>query len=520
MSVSLIPYAGVNSTFVLAANATNIIGLEDIPSLDDKYVVQVFDQRESPQIKVADIRVNPNEEGIAWIDLKPVLQQLVTSRQLNIENTADPGEGKVFSTSDLETATIQVRIGYESIASGLVISNTISNVKVFRAKVNQMDANSDYDDEAKNRINTSAGEWDWGIEYNPNNGTILGVQDEPMLSGDDSIPVETVVDTPGTVLTDVNTYLLPTEITDGYPTSRIPNDHIILTQKITRNSAGQIPFRSVTVRNAHSSFNAVTPPPTITHGLRAIYLWQYQANGSLATSPLFIRNLTPNGGGPDVDYGDLPQAAFYPYDWITFNLANTLDLDGSSPYTIQSNTHHLYLTFHVNNGSGNITGETAWHAMRYDIVDNCADYSPYTVRWLNSKGFYDYFQFNKKHEYKIDASRNTYLQSDFDYNRGMIPAESTEGYYIRNRGYTTYSQELQRTITLTTDWLTDKEMQYLRHLFMSPDVSYIDQDAYNQPIRWATVVDKSFTEKTYRKNKLFQLEITLRDAYNIQSQRG
>jgi hypothetical protein len=54
-------------------------------------------------------------------------------------------------------------------------------------------------------------------------------------------------------------------------------------------------------------------------------------------------------------------------------------------------------------------------------------------------------------------------------------------------------------------------------MFFSPDVQYIDGEG-NQYA--ATIKNKSIVEKTYRKNKLFQLEITLVNAINLNSQRG
>jgi hypothetical protein len=199
-------------------------------------------------------------------------------------------------------------------------------------------------------------------------------------------------------------------------------------------------------------------------------------------------------------------------------------------WTLNPLTTHFYVYFVV--GTPNACGtdelntgilqQPAWYPVRYDIEDPCADYSPMTLRWLNSAGGYDYFQFNKKHEETITVDRNTFRSNKFDYwNADNLFTDMQ----LNDRGEKVYSQRIQKEIKMTTDWLYDYEAEFLESLFKSADVGYIDQDqTYGvdqvEQVIQATITNKKMTEKSYRRNKLFQFEITVKGAYNIQSQRG
>jgi hypothetical protein len=131
---------------------------------------------------------------------------------------------------------------------------------------------------------------------------------------------------------------------------------------------------------------------------------------------------------------------------------------------------------------------------------------------LNSLGFRDYWTFRKRKDYNIDITRNTYEQlegtwSDSDY--------SVNTY---DRGEKTFSQSLQERYTLNTAYLSDDEAEFLKNLYLSPDVKIRfegETDWYS-----VTLQDNQWTERTFRKDKLFQNTITVRMAHKINSQRG
>ena len=88
----------------------------------------------------------------------------------------------------------------------------------------------------------------------------------------------------------------------------------------------------------------------------------------------------------------------------------------------------------------------------------------------------------------------------------------------QTRGTTTYSQKIELQYTATTDYMTDEEAAYLQNLFMAPDVRVrFGKQGHFEPV---TLLTNSWTEKTHRKNQLFQYEVTFKRAHGIKSQRG
>ena len=79
--------------------------------------------------------------------------------------------------------------------------------------------------------------------------------------------------------------------------------------------------------------------------------------------------------------------------------------------------------------------------------------------------------------------------------------------------------------TAFTDYMTDDEAKYLQGLFTSPDVRVKLGSAYapvGYDLEWfgATVLSNAYTEKTYRKDKLFQYDVRFKLANQLKSQRG
>jgi hypothetical protein len=113
---------------------------------------------------------------------------------------------------------------------------------------------------------------------------------------------------------------------------------------------------------------------------------------------------------------------------------------------------------------------------------------------------------------------NNFLANTADYN-AQLYATSTGA-----RGYTTYSQEIQETFTAETGYMSDADADYLEGLFNSPDVRVrLGQNgppAYEAYFFGCNVTSASWTEKSYRKDKLFQYEIKFKLANNVKSQRG
>lgn len=504
------------------AYATNIIGLTGINPANKKYVLQIYNRLGT--VKLADIRVSPNNQNNAFIDIAYVLQAQVGSKpRLNINFEGSLG----FLDGLDETESIQVYIGEEDSSGNFTINSIFTNIKIWRAKVN--DESMAWQPVHANPVNTF-GDYPYSIysfvppfikegDWANSDEKILN----PYLPAISGGPFNcTFIQEEAAPLTDFRYYKPAGELV-GIPETW-NSTLLVLVQKITKNRLGKLPLRTVSILNGvyREEIAAMSPPLSNVDHCAGYFITQY--NGSTLLSSQFEDNSTFNGGGPNQLGYLLPGAPFGRYSAIHATIYDNM-------MTLSPDCTHFYIHFVVATGTNcipagvepvQILNQPAWYPVRYDIETACADYSPMTVRWLNSSGGFDYFQFNKKHEETTTVDRNTFRSNKFDF---WDAAAVTSDMILNDRGEKVYSQRIQKEIKMTTDWLYDYEAEFLESLFKSAEVSYIDQDqtyGVNQveQVIQATITNKKLTEKSYRRNKLFQFEITLKDAYNIQSQRG
>lgn len=131
-------------------------------------------------------------------------------------------------------------------------------------------------------------------------------------------------------------------------------------------------------------------------------------------------------------------------------------------------------------GRGN-AGPTNQHgiAAKYQIVDRqCNDFNV-RLCWLNSKGGYDYFNFEQLGERKVNVSRTEWTKQQ--------PWNAT----ISDRSHSVFNTSAQETYTAVTDYLNDYEYNFLEDLIYSDDVYIVKEDGTLIPI---VVTDTEFSE--------------------------
>ena len=87
----------------------------------------------------------------------------------------------------------------------------------------------------------------------------------------------------------------------------------------------------------------------------------------------------------------------------------------------------------------------------------------------------------------------------------------------RDRGYTTFSQEVAQTWEASTRYLRTHEADLLENLFISPEVRVNFGDGVFLPV---VIESNSWEQIDDFKDRLRQLTIRFRLAENIQTQRG
>jgi hypothetical protein len=155
----------------------------------------------------------------------------------------------------------------------------------------------------------------------------------------------------------------------------------------------------------------------------------------------------------------------------------TIALIGSTPYTVNA----IY---------------------KYQIVNNCSRYPNVRIQFMNRVGGYDYWNFNYDSKWTIEVKNRTLFTKQLDYN-----------YQIGDRGRTILNTDANIMYTANTDWINEYDYNYLQELITSNDVFVIDEiNGYKLPIN---IEDTSYVQKTVLRDKLFNLTITYRNAYDI-----
>ena len=488
------------------AYGPNAVTLSSLTTGATKFVLQV---RTVGGTILADIRQTANVQGRAIFDIQNILQSYVHPSPINTEQIGVGNQSPANLQNSLqEVDAYTLRIGDET-------NGTLDLVTTVFGPYNVIGGKKPFFDIA----------WSEG----PYQGAI---------QGDDSNPPCTNLYANGQPLSDWNPYVLGSELV-----SYIPTGNTDYPSGIGANTRVQIWDVNMNDLHTTSYFNALytggLPTPNANaQGIEALRISQFEVDGTAITDTI-IPNTVENGGGPNVNYGDgtIPSnntavitAGVGPQNISSFTYIDGLTTNNfvldplCSYYFVQTVAYNPGTCLATHTG---YTDESIHYPQMFRIYGRgaafantpCLDYDHMQFSWLNSFGFRDYFTFTKKNVRSTRRRANNYLDGTADYNSSNYNTQPG------NRGYTTYSQEIQESFTATTNYLTDEQADYLEGLFNSPDVRVrLGQSApgvgYEQYFFGANITSTSWTERSFRKDKLFQYEIKFKLANNLKSQRG
>ena len=429
----------------------------------DKYVLRIF----RAGALIADLRQSPNRDGRAIFDIQNTLQSQVSSSAPDFEQTGWIGDD--LRNSERESTPFEFQWGYE--VGGVVVMET-----AFANTWLDFGGTKEYYEVPFNNL--------------------------PYIPAVIDIGGCTNVTTQAQPFTDLNNYRLGADITDGKP-AWIANNMRVYDHYVTREDMTTISY--------YNGLRAVGPVATPVKSIEAFVFYQYNGNTLTDVNPVY--NLQANGGGPNTAVGGGAQVV-YPYNAITLATGpkNFQDFNSNA-------THYYVKTGAWTNDTicaaevDEVTDKSLHYVHRFNIVEaDCNDYEHYQFSWLNSFGFRDYYTFKKKKERSLSISRNEFLKEAANYNGQDYDVN------IYDRGTTVYSQKLQENYVAYTDYLSDVDARYLEGLFKSPDVRVrFGGTTEFVPI---SLMSTTWTEKTYRKDRLFQYDIKFKRAHNLKSQRG
>ena len=143
---------------------------------------------------------------------------------------------------------------------------------------------------------------------------------------------------------------------------------------------------------------------------------------------------------------------------------------------------------------------------------NC-NFTPVRLGWVNSRGGWDYWNFQLKSERTTNIERKQYnsvLKTDFDY--GFTGGD--QPFYAGTRMLTDRSNLNTTSLLVTSDWLSDGEFTFLRSLLTSNQVQIIENQDYADTgcyrVTPVSIEQTSFAEKKSSEGKLQNLSLNLK----------
>jgi hypothetical protein len=467
-----------SSPFDMAYGA-NPITLTGITPLEDKYALRIY-LLGNPN-PIADIRQSPNRQARAIFDIQNILQAYVSPTKNNIDALGVTGTGLQIANGEL----IEYQIGYTTETNGtageFVISPTVYTTIAGAKEYWQ--------------VPFTASKYQARIQSTINGCTILNPNAKPAQAS---------------ALSDNEWTITDTETGDDFLNDGWASPTGIDVHNVYADDQCTKSFFQPTNRGG------ANPPVFNAQGIEAFIIAEYNATGSMI-SERQINNIISNGGGPNNTPGQgLISTGNFKVVTIGTGPANLPGFN-LNPFT----THYyvmpmVYSPVTVECGGAGLLYTPAWKAQRYNLIQEpCNDYDHIQFAWLNSLGYRDQFTFTKKNEKKINTERNNFLQEVADYNSTSYSVDK------QSRGFTTYSQDIKEVWEATSGYMNDDEAKLLESMFKSPSVNvrFSTGEYANQWIP-INLISSSYTQKTYRKDRLFQYTVNYKLASNIKSQRG
>jgi len=160
------------------------------------------------------------------------------------------------------------------------------------------------------------------------------------------------------------------------------------------------------------------------------------------------------------------------------------------------------------------SGITASETLKYKLSSECSPYNRsewIRVVWLNRQGGWDYFTFTRDVKKVVSIKRDEYERTPaWDYNIG-------------DRGNKIFATMAEEIFTIQSNWITEKEAQWLETLMTSPEVYILDVDDnaptggdYKLPI---IIQGNNYEVKTTMRDKIFNFVLNYKMAFpkNLQN---
>jgi hypothetical protein len=150
------------------------------------------------------------------------------------------------------------------------------------------------------------------------------------------------------------------------------------------------------------------------------------------------------------------------------------------------------------------------------IEDEDCRHDNVQLTWIGRNGAWQFFNFIKRNEQSIELERNEFRREygnygtlGYDVEEGQVGGFQTNP--LDDRGIVSREPKVTQFIEVNSDWITENEFQYLKHLVTSEHVRVINhlQQGVSEPL---VMVDNSYTMRRERNSRKYN--VTFRFKYS------
>jgi len=236
------------------------------------------------------------------------------------------------------------------------------------------------------------------------------------------------------------------------------------------------------------------------HETENCYYEIWNGTTSLGTATIPISALTGAAAGTSTN----EQAKLIYHGAYPANLSNTESfILNPALYPNNSNTWtHYSLQY------GNSVDKSAPNFYFVKVEATTCRYDNIRIAFVNQKGGWDYWNFDKKNEIDWKTDGKTFRKINGTYQNATFKKN------IFERGETVFSQEVEKIYTITSDYLTEEAFEFLKGIVLSKDVHIVDTaNLTHIPV---TVVNKEYKQRKIRSSVMYNitLQVKLSQTYN------
>jgi len=138
--------------------------------------------------------------------------------------------------------------------------------------------------------------------------------------------------------------------------------------------------------------------------------------------------------------------------------------------------------------------------VHYKVEDDCR-YETIRMQWANNVGGVDYFNFTKKNEETLNVERKRIKKVIGSYGASEFAFSSSDRQYQENEIIA------EKTLVITSDWISEGEFFLLKDMVASNDVNIINEDGSITPMM---VEDSSYVIKKTRDGGVYNVTFNLK----------